>query len=91
MMWTNVDHPEMSEGWAFPKPEAKCHYFRNGRSLCGRCTIPESSRTGGRLDAASADDCLTCGDIALAEVIRDWCEHGDPPGKCPECDEGGVA
>lgn len=84
---TNLDHPHLSEGWAFPKPDGKSHYFRGGKSLCGRCALPSSVRVAGRLIDNEPDDCLTCGDIALAEVIREWCEHAMPPGECPDCED----
>jgi hypothetical protein len=71
MTWTNLDHPELSEGWAFPTYESKkSHYFREGRSLCGKWAIPASIRVAGRLDEGMGDDCLTCTRKAIAEVER---------------------
>ena len=88
-MWTNLDHPDMSEGWAYPTPTGSAHYFREGRSLCGRYTIPPRARIAGRLDEGSLTEqsCLTCERVATREIQRDWCEHQDPPGECPDCED----
>lgn len=83
-LWSNLDYPEKAEGWAFPTPEGREHYFREGRSLCGSHRIEPGAMIAGRLDWAE-DPCLRCERIATAEIVRIWCEHEDPPGECPDC------
>lgn len=84
--WTNIDYPHMAEGWAYPSSNGSAHYFREGRSLCGRYRIEPGERIAGRLDYTE-DGCRTCERVATAEIARLWCEHQDPPGECPDCAE----
>ncbi|MCW8128938.1 MAG: hypothetical protein KIS92_01010 [Planctomycetota bacterium] len=47
-----------SEGWFFPINSRKAHFFRNGRSLCGKWGY-----LGDKFDSddlASPDDCTQC-------------------------------
>ncbi len=47
------------EGWGFPGRSIKCHYFRDGTSLCGKWGFyfgrlePDTGKTG-------PDDCKAC-------------------------------
>lgn len=70
--WVNLDYPESAEGWAFPMPHAKSHYFRDGRSLCGRFEVAPGFRLAGRLDEPEGDDCHVCTRkvFILAEASR---------------------
>lgn len=48
---------ERTEGWAAPLRSPKWHYFRKGRSLCGKWGLfPRSFEA----DAASPDNCAEC-------------------------------
>jgi hypothetical protein len=85
-LWSNLDYPHMTEGWAFPTPEGREHYFRDGRSFCGRHQIAPGARIAGRMDYAE-DPCVTCDRVITAEMRRLWCEHGDPRDECPDCAE----
>lgn len=56
---------EVNEGWCQPWKSRKWHYFRNGRSLCGKWGFP------GRLTAGmddSPDNCAVCKRKRLAEL-----------------------
>lgn len=49
------------EGWGWTGTSRKCHYFRNGTSLCKRygfraSTAPHEPDTG----VPSGDDCAAC-------------------------------
>ncbi len=50
------------EGWGFPSQSRKAHYFRTGRSLCGKwgqfAGYPELDGTKAILP--SPDDCAVC-------------------------------
>lgn len=68
--WVNLDDPSLAEGWAHPTPSSKSHFFREGRSLCGRHRIEPHTRIAGRIEELAADDCGTCDRIAMAELAE---------------------
>ena len=50
--------PKLSEGWTWLFNSKKWHYFRKGRSLCGKWALlghPELEA-----DASSPDNCKAC-------------------------------
>lgn len=48
-----------NEGWSRPADARKWHYFRDGRSLCGRWGMRRSRHLEPD-DEPSADDCAAC-------------------------------
>ncbi len=52
---------KQTEGWAFPSPTArKCHFFIDGRALCGKWLYWGKHYEADRNAAPSTDDCKAC-------------------------------
>jgi hypothetical protein len=49
----------MAEGWAWPMLAKKAHYFRDGRSICGRWLFA-GDPTQNQNMSRSPDDCAAC-------------------------------
>ena len=49
----------MGEGWAWPRRGRRAHYFRDGRSLCGRWSSWPSSYAQNQ-ELGSLDHCAKC-------------------------------
>ncbi len=68
--------PELeNEGWGFPNPESKAHYFtKDRRSLCGKWVYyPDENGKEEPLESEdgieSSDDCPECRDIINKSLI----------------------
>ena len=48
----------VKEGWAYLSNSLKCHYFKDGRSLCGRWAYFGNEFEQGNDD--SSDNCKAC-------------------------------
>lgn len=48
------------EGWGFTGTSRKAHYFRDGRSLCGKWGFRRSSAPHEPDTGPSPDDCAAC-------------------------------
>lgn len=51
---------EHREGWGFPPGSRKCHYFRDGMSLCRRWGFAFALRLEPDNGRPSKDDCAPC-------------------------------
>jgi hypothetical protein len=76
--WVNLDHPDQSEGWAHPTPASKCHYFREGKSLCGVHLLRPDQKVAGALDEGCPDDCRGCTRIARSQIPAPSGEAAEP-------------
>jgi len=50
----------MSEGWAQPLNSKKFHFFREGRSLCGKWAFLSEDLDDDNEEVDSPDDCREC-------------------------------
>ncbi len=58
----------MASGWAQPINSKKFHYFREGRSLCGKWLYLSSALDDDTEKTDSPDDCREC--LKRRKVIR---------------------
>lgn len=49
-----------NEGWGFTATSRKAHYFRDGRSLCGKWWFRDPRAPLEPDDRPSPDDCVAC-------------------------------
>ena len=60
-----AEKPQQSEGWYWAYPYPKRHYFVNGKSLCGKVSIP-----GGQMRPDSKDVANNCPECMQAVAKR---------------------